>query len=122
MSLDKFLQSADCEMEVVCGKKWEDLDETDVDGIHFCMDCKKSVFYTETPAELRVAAERGLCVYIAPGSLAEKNRLSIPERSFSVSRERIQKIEAKALKNLGGQLMGSVVIKKQKNENDEAGL
>ena len=109
-------------MEVVCGKKWEDLDETDVDGIHFCMDCKNSVFYTETPAELRVAAERGLCVYIAPGSLAEKNRMPIPGRSFGVSRERIQKIEAKALKNLSGPLMGSVVIKKEENENDDAGF
>lgn len=117
MSLEKFLQSANCEMEVICGKKWEDLDETDVDGIHFCMDCKKSVFYTETPAELRVAAERGFCVYIAPGSLAEKNGLSIPEGSFSVSRERIKQIEAKALKKLKGPLMGSVVLNKW---NDDA--
>ena len=86
MSLEKYLESAGCEMEVVCDKKWEDLDATDVDGIHFCMDCKKSVFYTETPAELRVAAERGLCVYIAPGSSADKSRMPMPERAFNVRR------------------------------------
>ena len=113
MSVEKILNSAGCEMEVVCGKRWEELDVTEEDGIHFCNDCKKLVFYTETSAELRLAAERGLCVYIVPGSSAARMREPVPEMNFEISRERIREIEAKALKRMKGPTMGVAIIKKE---------
>ena len=107
----EILDKAGCDMEVVCDKKWIDLLETDVDGIRFCSDCKKSVFYTTTPAELRLAAERKLCVYIVPNSPASRAKNEQPTRQFNVSRENVKEIEAKALSSIRGPLLGSVIIK-----------
>jgi len=80
MTTNRLLKAADCEMKVVCGKQWTELNATEEEGIRFCGDCKKLVFYTKTAAELKVAAEKGLCVYIVPETSAERadnfNRLA----------------------------------------------
>ena len=110
METFEILDKAGCDMELVCDKKWTDLLKTDVDGIRFCADCKKSVFYTNTPAELRLAAERKLCVYIVPNSSASKTRNKQRFKQFDVSRERIRAIEAKALRRMKGPTLGAVII------------
>jgi len=100
MDINSILKQANCEMQVICGKQWPQLIETEEDGIRFCGDCKKLVFYTKTSAELRIAAEKGVCVYIAPESNAEK------------ANNRIRQIEKKALDKLkSGRLMGIPIIK-----------
>jgi hypothetical protein len=107
----ELLHRAGCDMEVVCDKKWEDLLETEVDEIRFCEDCKKPVFYTTTPAELRLAAEQKLCVYIAPNSLAHRIKTERFTQQSEIMRQRIKKIEAKALRRMKGATLGSVIIK-----------
>jgi hypothetical protein len=115
MSSDEFLKKAGCVMRVVCGKKWTDLNETKEDKIRFCGDCGKSVFYTQNSDELKFAASNGLCVYIDAESDLERSTLSDKFQQFEIKRERIRKIEAKALARLhSGPLMGSVII------NDES--
>jgi hypothetical protein len=112
METFEMLDKAGCDMEVVCDKKWNDLTKTDVDGIRFCADCKKSVFYTTTPAELRIAAERKLCVYIVPDSSASVAKSRQPFKQFDVSRERIREIEAKALRRMKGPTLGAAIIRR----------
>ena len=112
METFEMLDGAGCDMEVVCEKKWTDLLKTDVDGIRFCTDCKKSVFYTKTATELRLAAERSLCVYIEPDSSASIARNKQLFKQFDVSRERIRAIEAKALRRMKGPTLGAVIIKR----------
>jgi hypothetical protein len=111
METFEILDKAGCDMEVVCDKKWTDLLETEVDGIRFCADCKKSVFYTTTPAELRLATERKLCVYIAPDSSASMAKNKQLFKQVDVSRERIREIEVKALRRLKGPTIGVPIIK-----------
>lgn len=115
MNTCEMLDKAGCDMEVVCDKKWKDLIETDVDGIRFCGDCKKSVFYTKNPAELRLAAERKLCVYIESDSLASKWKNQQRASQLAISRERIREIEAKALRCMKGPTLGVVIVAKQLN-------
>ena len=101
MNTNQLLKAAECEMKVVCGKKWTELNATEQDGIRFCVDCKKLVFYTETAAELKVAAEKGLCVYIVPDSSAEQaENFNQFVKNYEPTRERIRQIEAKALRKL----------------------
>lgn len=108
METDEILKAAGCQMEVNCGKQWAELDETEIDGIRFCNDCKKAIFTASTPAELRVAAEKGVCVYIVPDSPAS---IIQTQNKFDITRERIRKIEAKALLKLKGPTMGVPIIK-----------
>jgi hypothetical protein len=111
MVILEILDKAGCDMKVVCDKKWTDLLKTGVDGIRFCADCKKSVFYTNTPAELRLAAERKLCVYIVPNSSASMPKIKQSIKQFDISRERIGATEAKALRRMKGPTLGVVIIK-----------
>ncbi len=111
METFEMLGKAGCEMEVICDKKWNDLLETEVYGIRFCTDCKKSVFYTTTPAELRLAAERKLCVYIESHSLASMTKTGKLARQSEIPRERIKQIEAKALRRMKGPTLGAVIVK-----------
>lgn len=111
MVILEILDKAGCDIKVVCDKKWTDLLKTGVDGIRFCTDCKKSVFYTTTPAELRLAAERKLCVYIAPNSSASIAKTKQTIKKFDFSRERIGIIKAKALRRMKGPTLGVVIIK-----------
>ena len=100
METHEILKAAGCQMEVICKKIWSELDETDEDGIRFCRDCKQAIFNTTTPAELRVAAEKGVCVYIVPGGAAgQKNQ-------FDITHERIRQIDAETLKRLEGPTLG----------------
>ena len=103
MNARKLLNAAGCDMKVLCQRNWYEFEQTDVEGIRFCKHCKKSVFYTQTPAELRKAAEKGLCVYVVPDSAADKlDDLEQIGVLFDVSRERIRQIEAKTLKRMRG--------------------
>ncbi len=47
-----------------CYKSWDDLERTDNPAISFCGDCKKNVYYCETPEELNFAIAENLCVAI----------------------------------------------------------
>ena len=111
MMAKSLLKQAKCEMQVVCNKKWEQLSPTDESGIKFCGDCKKLVFYTETAAELNLAAKRGLCVYIVPRSLASAKGVSMQYDFPGITRERIKKIEERALKRLKGPTLGVPIIR-----------
>jgi hypothetical protein len=110
METQELLDAANCEMKVVCGIKWSELEPTDEPGIRFCGKCKQLIFYTSTVAELRIAAEKKFCVYIAPGSHADSTRpvehINFPD----LTRKRIRKIEAKALRRLKGPTMGVAII------------
>ena len=108
MSTKKILKESNCEMQVVCGKDWGELDQTAEEGIRFCGDCKKLVFFTQTSSELRVAAEKGLCVYIAPQSKAAKAKENTLQTKFNVTRERLRQIEEQAPASLNRGLTGSV--------------
>ena len=108
METYEILKAANCQMEVVCGRQWADLDATEEDGIRFCKDCEQAIFLATTPAELRVAAEKGVCVYIVPNSLAAKKRTQL---KFEIKRESIRKIEPKELRKLKGPTMGIPIIR-----------
>ena len=112
MNAIKLLKGAGCEMKVVCGKQWTELNITEQDGIRFCGDCKKLVFYTKTAAELKVAARKGLCVYIVPDTSAERvDKFDEFTKKFLPTRERIRQIEAKALRQMNRPLMGHAIIR-----------
>lgn len=77
----------------------------------FVLIVKILFFYTTTPAELRLAAERKFCVYIVPNSSASVAKAKQPTRQFNVSRERIRNIDAKALRSIKGPTVGVPIIK-----------
>ena len=113
MTTKRLLKAADCEMKVLCGKQWTELNATEQDGIRFCGDCKKLVFYTKTAAELKVAAEKGLCVYIVPDTSAERaDNFNALAKNFVPTRERIRHIKAKALRRMNRPLMGHAIIRR----------
>ncbi len=117
MATNKLLDAANCEMKVVCGKRWTDLYATEQDGIRFCNDCKKLVFYTKTAVELKVASEKQLCVYIVPDTSAEQSEdFYALVKDFVVTRDRIRKIEAKAISRINRPLMGHVIIRQDLNK------
>lgn len=66
MEIEDFLDDVSCEVQVLCGKNWEELDVTEENGIRFCGECKKLVFYAINSTELKIAAQRKLCVYFQP--------------------------------------------------------
>jgi len=103
MSPKKLLQAAGCEMKVICGRNWDEFEETELDGVRFCTGCEKVVFYTRTIEELKIAAKKEVCVYIAPEFYDGLNSV----------RERIRAIETEALKNIGT-LTGAVAFKTKK--------
>ena len=103
MSPKKLLKAANCKMRVICERNWDDFEETELDGVRFCNGCAKVVFYTCTVQELKVAAEKGLCVYIAPSFYDD----------CKLDNERTKTIEAEALLNIG-KLTGSIVFKNEK--------
>ena len=111
METQELLDAANCEMKVVCGIKWSVLEPTDEPGIRFCGKCKQLIFYTLTVAELRIAAEKKFCVYIAPGSHADSTRpvehINFPDLTGKC----LRKIEAKALRRLKGPTMGVAIIR-----------
>jgi len=117
MPRNKLLDAAGCEIRVVCGKKWSDLDETEQDGIRFCGECKKRVIYTKTTYELKSAAEKKLCVYIDSDSSSQPSEnFNAPTNNFVVTRERIRQIEAKALSRMRRPLMGHAIIRQDLND------
>ena len=58
----RFLRN--CKFKFKCYKSWDDLERTDNPAISFCGDCKKNVYYCETPEELKFAIAKNLCVAI----------------------------------------------------------
>lgn len=58
----RFLRN--CKFKFKCYKSWDDLERTDNPTISFCGDCKKHVYYCETPEELNFAIAKNLCVAI----------------------------------------------------------
>ena len=112
MKTNRLLKAADCEMKVVCSKQWTQLNVTEQDGIRFCVDCKKLVFYTKTVAELKVAAEKGLCAFIVPDSSAKRaDNLNELGQDFLPTKERIRLIQEKALRRMNRPLMGHAIIR-----------
>ena len=111
MNTTEFLNKAGCKLEVICDKGWEELLATDENGIRYCGDCRQLVFYTSTTAELRAAAKRKLCVYLAPEirKSTAKDRISDPRAEVTI--ERIRQLERKALSRLKGPTLGSAIIR-----------
>jgi hypothetical protein len=68
MEIKDLFDDVGCELQVLCGKNWEELDATEENGIRFCGECKKLVFYAKNPTELKIAAQRNLCVYFQPAT------------------------------------------------------
>ena len=66
MEIKDLLDDVGCEVQVLCGKSWEELDATEENGVRFCDECKKLVFYAKNSTELKIAAQRNLCVYFQP--------------------------------------------------------
>ncbi len=104
MTPKDLLNAANCEMKVICGRDWDEFEETELEGVRFCTGCKKAVFYTRTIQELKVAAEKQLCVY-----LADSFDLETYQRN-----ERIKAIEAAARANIGNPTTGHVILKNKK--------
>lgn len=95
MDAKQFLEHSNCQLAVVCGRNWDDFDKTEEDGIKFCNHCKQAVFLTRTSAEVRIAAEKGLCVYVVPMSEAwEEGRV------LDISRADLRAAEAKVLQRI----------------------
>ena len=90
-------------MKVICGRDWDEFEETELDGVKFCTGCEKAVFYTRTIEELKIAAKKELCVYIAPEFYNQPD----------FDRERIKASVAKAIVNIDN-LTGSVAFKNKK--------
>jgi hypothetical protein len=111
MESQDLLDAASCKMKVVCGKQWDELEKTDEPGIRFCSKCKQAIFYTTTSAELRIAAEKKVCVYIVSGSQADQRQLIDHINFPEITREQLRKIEAKALRRLKGPTMGVPIIR-----------
>jgi hypothetical protein len=111
MNTTEFLNKAGCKLEVICDKGWNDLVETDENGIRYCGDCRQLVFYTTTTAELRVAAKRKLCVYLAPEIRRNTARNWRPDQRPEVTIERIRELERNALSRLKGPTLGSAIIR-----------
>jgi hypothetical protein len=119
MTLNKFLNQANCEMKVICEKKWNDLNQTEEEGIRFCSDCKKLVFYTKTSEELKIAAKKGVCVFIESGSSAEyadilEKKIIKLEDQFSESFERIRQIDSYSIRPIKHRTLGVVITKPTK--------
>lgn len=100
-----------CDLIVRCSKQWQELDVTDEDGIRFCPNCQKLVFLTRTTAELRLAAERGWCVFIVPGSSAQTEQSRIENMEPSLLRERIRRIETEFLVRMNDQPLGFPIFR-----------
>jgi hypothetical protein len=57
---------------------WDDLKVTQNPAVGFCEDCKKHVYYCETPEQLNFAIAKDLCVAIRRDHLkAEHKQLSL---------------------------------------------
>ncbi|MFH0134173.1 VOC family protein [Variovorax sp. VaC1] len=56
---------APCEEALSCTKPWDTLEETATPGVRYCGDCRKNVFWVDTPEQVRAAALLDRCVAIA---------------------------------------------------------
>lgn len=106
MSPSSELSLAKCTIQVVCDRSWSDFHVTELSGARFCDHCEKLVFYASNHAEVRIAAEKNLCVYI-PASSNFDNSLKL----LQLTRQGIRNAEAQVLKNLKQGLIGQVVVR-----------
>ena len=53
-----------CTFKFKCYISWDDLKVTQNPAVGFCEDCKKHVYYCETPEQLNFAIAKDLCVAI----------------------------------------------------------
>jgi hypothetical protein len=54
-----------CELTFVCGKKWDELQDTERATVKYCEDCSKKVFVVKTRKQFSLAVGLGRCVGIA---------------------------------------------------------
>ena len=45
-----------------CPQRWEDLSETDNEGVRYCAQCRRDVHLAHSAAELNDLARQGVCV------------------------------------------------------------
>lgn len=64
-----------------CPMRWDDLQETDVPKVRFCMECKRNVHLCESPEQFVDLSERGECVALLPQIFKEawRNCLMTPD-------------------------------------------
>ena len=58
-----------CIFAFKCEQKWENMKPTKVQGIKFCLDCQKEVFFCTTDEQVREAITLNRCIsieYIEP--------------------------------------------------------
>jgi uncharacterized protein (TIGR02996 family) len=61
--------------QVVCDRKWEDLQATEDQGRRFCNECRESVNYCETIGEARRHAGEGHCIAVDLGVIRREHDL-----------------------------------------------
>lgn len=54
-----------CSWGYSCDKKWNDMINTDTNGVKFCGDCQREVFSTENVNELAKNIALNRCVYFS---------------------------------------------------------
>ena len=51
-----------CAMDFYCSKNWNELIDTEVKDIKFCLECKKEVYFCNTLEEFESNSKLGTCV------------------------------------------------------------
>ena len=54
-----------CDLQFVCGKRWEGLTPIEAASARYCGECRKAVFQVKTKSQLLVSSALGRCVGIA---------------------------------------------------------
>lgn len=64
-----------------CPMRWDDLQDTDVSKVRFCVECKRNVHLCESPEQFVDLSERGECVALLPQIFKEawQNCLMTPD-------------------------------------------
>ena len=57
-----------CQIEE-CGRDWDALRKTALDGVRWCTHCKRNVHYCKSDAETKVLADLGMCVAVPMGRM-----------------------------------------------------
>jgi uncharacterized protein (TIGR02996 family) len=88
--------------ELVCDKRWDELNVTEDNAVRYCEGCKQNVHYCDTITQAREHARQGHCVAIDLGIIRRDNDLApprhwvgrmLPDRAREVQEEERQRME-----------------------------
>ena len=77
--MEKEAKVLECEFAFMCPQKWEAMDSTENDNIHFCRECHREVYFAETQERLEEFKSQGVCVAL----LQKKNQPDLPPISIA---------------------------------------